>query len=208
MVDNSIRTYIATGVMLLATSTAGAQSRPIPESQWTRDTHIWLARAMVAEAGWKAERDHIAIAYVLARRWRRLTENWPSLRFIDVIRNYCAGLGDYTREFTARQRWLRGLSWTDDKPEGWPRAASWPRHLPLWRNALELSARWSEGGLRDPCRGRAWHWGGTIDTPQGRMVALNCGKTRNTYYRVEPVANRASHAVSGKIRAARTPVKR
>jgi hypothetical protein len=208
MVDNSIRTYIATGVMLLATSTASAQNRPIPESQWTRDTHIWLARAMVAEAGWLAERDHIAIAYVLARRWRRLIENWPALRFIDVIRNYCAGLGDYTRELTPRQRWLRGLSWNDDKPDGWPRAASWPRHLPLWRNALARSARWSRGGLTDPCRGRAWHWGGVIDTPQGRMVAVNCGKTRNTYYRVQPLRTGASMENFGKNGAARTVAKR
>jgi hypothetical protein len=196
MVDNSIRTYIATGVLLLATSTASAQSRPIPESQWTRDTHIWLARAMVAEAGWKAERDHIAIAYVLARRWRRLTENWPALRFIDVIRNYCAGLGNYTRELTARQRWLRGLSWNDDEPDGWPRAASWRRHLPLWRKTLERSARWSQGGVVDPCRGRAWHWGGTIDTPQGRMVAVSCGETRNTYYRVLNAKKSSSRANS------------
>jgi hypothetical protein len=204
MVDNSIRTYIATGVLLLATSTASAQDRPIPESQWTRDTHIWLARAMVAEAGWKAERDHIAIAYVLARRWRRLAENWPALRFIDVIRNYCAGLGNYTRSLTSRQRWLRGLSWNDDKPEGWPRAASWKRHLPLWREALARSARWSQGELADPCRGRAWHWGGTIDTPQGRMVAVNCGETRNTYYRVLRVAPRAAAAAAPKNRDART----
>jgi len=184
MVDNRIRAYIATGVIVLAASTADAQRRPIPEGQWNRETHIWLARAMVAEAGWKAERDHIAIAYVLARRWRRLTERWPALRFIDVIRNYCAGLGDYTRELTNRQRWLRGLSWSRDEPEGWPRAVSWSRHLPLWRDALKRSARWSKGRLKDPCRGRAWHWGGTIDTPVGRMVQVNCGETRNTYYSV------------------------
>ncbi len=202
MVDNNVRAFIATGVMVLAASTASAQARPIPESQWNRETHIWLARAMVAEAGWRAERDHVAIAYVLARRWRRLTENWPAFRFIDVIRNYCAGLGDYTREFTARQRWLRGLSWSDEKPNGWPRAASWSRHLPLWRNALKRSARWSEGGLTDPCRGRAWHWGGTIDTPQGRMVAVNCGKTRNTYYRVLNQKKRSSQANSAEGPAA------
>ena len=198
MVDNRIKAFIASGVMVLAASAASAQTRPIPKSQWNRETHIWLARAMVAEAGWRAERDHIAIAYVLARRWRRLTEDWPALRFIDIIRNYCAGLGSYTREFTARQRWLRSLSWSDEKPKGWPRAASWSRHLPLWRKALRRSAQWSKGGMSDPCRGRAWHWGGIIDTPQGRMVPVNCGKTRNTYYRVLNHKKRPSQADSSR----------
>jgi hypothetical protein len=186
MVDINMRKYIVSGAVVLATSTASAQTRPIPESQWTPEAHIWLSRAMVAEAGWKAERDHIAIAYVLARRWKRLAERWPTLRFIDVIRNYCAGLGDYRRELTARQRWLRALSWKDAQPKGWPRSASWKRYLPLWRATVLRSARWSEGRLRDPCRGRAWHWGGVIDTPQGRMVPVDCGHTRNTFYTMYP----------------------
>jgi hypothetical protein len=140
---------------------------------------------MVAEAGWRAERDHIAIAYVLARRWRRMVERWPRMRFLDIVRTYCAGLGDYRREFTPRQQWLRSLSPTGTKPKGWPDGASWTRHLPLWKAALERSDRWRQGKLRDPCRGKAWHWGGVIDTPQGRMVPVDCGKTLNTFYSVD-----------------------
>ncbi len=178
--------YIATGAVLLATSAATAQSPPIPEAQWTPQTQLWLARAMVAEAGWNAETDHVAIAYVLARRWRRLSERWPAFRFVDLIRSYCAGLGDYRRELTPRQRWLRALSWDSEKPSGWPRKSSWRIHLPLWRAALKRSGDWSQGRFRDPCRGRAWHWGGVIDTPHGRMAAVSCGTTRNTFYRLVP----------------------
>ncbi|MBN1654277.1 MAG: hypothetical protein JXA30_10950 [Deltaproteobacteria bacterium] len=200
MSENIMKKFITTGAVLLATSASSAQhAPPIPENQWTPSTQVWLARAMVAEAGWTSENDHIAIAYVLARRWRRLTERWPELRFLDVIRNYCAGLGSYRRELTPRQRWLRSLSWNDLVPEGWPEGISWDRHLRYWRSILERSDRWSKGNLLDPCRGRAWHWGGTIDTPRGRMVPVNCGETQNTFYnlsieteeRVAPAPGRA-----------------
>jgi len=185
MFMNDLKKYITAGAVLLAASSAVAQPPPpIPKSQWTPSTQVWLARAMVAEAGWHAENDHIAIAYVLARRWRMLTERWPQLRFIDVIRNYCSGLGSYRRELTQRQKWLRSLSWNDLVPESWPAGVSWQRYLRYWQSVLERSDRWSKGDLKDPCRGRAWHWGGTIDTPRGRMVAVDCGTTENTFYRI------------------------
>ena len=191
MSRNDIKKFITTGVVLLATSSAAAQHRPpIPKSQWTPSTQVWLSRAMVAEAGWHATNDHIAIAYVLARRWRRLAERWPALRFIDVIRNYCAGLGSYRRELTPRQRWLRSLSWNDLVPENWPSGIPWQRHLRYWQSILERSDRWSKGDLKDPCRGRAWHWGGTIDTPRGRMVPVDCGTTQNTFYRISAEASK------------------
>lgn len=155
----------------------------MPTEQWTPHAHVWLARAMVAEAGWEAKSDHVAIAYVLSRRWKRAKERWPTLRFVDVIRNYCAGLGSFRRSLTPRQRWLRALGFeVEAAPDGWPRGASWRRHERLWRGALKRSLKWSRGELRDPCRGRAWHWGGTIDSPHGRMVAVDCGETRNTFY--------------------------
>ena len=181
-----MKKYILSCAMLLVTTTVGAQP-PVPRHEWSPQTHLWLARAMVAEAGWKAERDHVAIAYVLVRRWRRMTQRLSRFRFVDVIRNYCAGLGDYRRSMTPRQRWVRDL-WADAvEPEGWPRSrASWKNHAPLWRATLERSARWGRGELSDPCRGKAWHWGGVIDSPRGRMVAVDCGRTRNTFYRLEP----------------------
>jgi len=177
-----MRKYLATGAVFLMTSTASAQVAPLPASEWTPQTQLWLARAMVAEAGWNAKLDYIAIAYVLARRWRTMTERWPALRYVDVIRRYCAGLGDYRRQPSARQRWVRALSWDDAPPSHWPKNASWKQSLPLWRAALTISEKWGKGELKHPCRGRAWHWGGLIDTPRGRMVPVDCGQTRNTFY--------------------------
>lgn len=192
MSKNNIKKYITTGAVFLIASTVSAQKAPIPKAQWTPQTQIWLARAMVAEAGWQSERDHIAIAYVLARRWRRLIERWPALRFMDIIRNYCAGLGGYRREPTQRQRWLRELNWNDLKPVNWPKKVSWVHHLSKWRSILGLSDKWSKGEIADPCRGRAWHWGGIIDTPRGRMVPINCGETHNTFYTISKKADKKS----------------
>lgn len=169
-------------VSLLICSSASALRQPLPESQWSAETHLWLSRAMVAEAGWTGERDHVAIAYVLARRWHRVKERFATLRFLDIVRNYCAGLGDYRRSLTPRQHWLRGLGFGPEEPSGWPRDVSWARHQSLWKAALTRSMKWFRGELRDPCRGRALHWGGTIDSPQGRMVPVDCGETRNTFY--------------------------
>ena len=169
--------------------------RPVPAQQWTPDAHVWLARGMVAEAGWLNDRDHVAIAYVLARRWKRVTERYPTLRFLDVIRNYCAGLG--AREAaTARQLWVRALPAPDspmDAPEGWPRSASWPQHRKLWRQVLQRAQHFAMGQLADPSRGRAWHWGSCDsrlpDLPRalrmidaGRWVPLDIPGTRNCFY--------------------------
>lgn len=167
---------------LLICTPANAARVPLPASQWTADAHLWLSRAMVAEAGWRSDRDHVAIAYVLARRWHRAKLRFATLRFVDIVRNYCAGLGDYRRSLTPRQQWLRGLGFLPARPEAWPRKVSWERHEPLWRAALLRSQRWSLGKLKDPCRGRALHWGGTIDSPHGRMTPVDCGETRNTFY--------------------------
>lgn len=137
---------------------------------------------MVAEAGWEAERDHVAIAYVLARRWRRISERYLTYTFVDLVRNYCAGLGEQV--FTPRQRWLRGLTFLGVVPAGWPTAASWSRHHPLWRAALYRSDAWFRGMLSDPCRGKALHWGGTMDSPSDRMQKVDCGQTLNIFYEV------------------------
>jgi hypothetical protein len=170
------------------TSTVSAQTAPLPATEWTPQAQLWLARAILAEAGWNAKADYVAISYVLARRWRQMLERWPSMRFIDVIKSYCLGLGDYRRQPTERQRWIRSLSWDGSTPENWPHKISWDKHLPFWRKALAVTEKWVKGELSDPCRGRAWHWGGTIDNPHGRMVTVDCGAKRNTFYGLRPKA--------------------
>ncbi|MGW8286342.1 MAG: hypothetical protein ACWGPR_11560 [Candidatus Deferrimicrobiaceae bacterium] len=154
----------------------------LPQEQFTPRAHIWLARAFIAEADWQAERDHVAIAYVLARRWRRAVARCPTLQFVDVVRNYCAGLGDWKRSLTPRQLWVRALSRGLEQPDHWPPKASWAAHVGYWRAALRRAERWQLGELADPCRGRALHWGGKMDDPRGRMKRVDCGDTANIFY--------------------------
>jgi hypothetical protein len=174
----------ALATMLSFAGVASARP-PIPPEQWDRSTHLWLARAFVAEAGWKARRDWAGIAWVLAGRWRRASKRWPALRFVSTIRGYCAGLGE-GRSRTARMAWVHGLRPDMLAPGGWPAGASWERHEPWWRDAVRMAERWSRGGVGDPCRGRAQHWGGPdgLDPPRGRMERVDCGETLNVFYRL------------------------
>lgn len=185
-----IRT-VAAALCLLVAASATAQS-PLPQEQWDDTTRLWLARAMVAEAGWEAPRDHVAIAYVITRRWKRAVQRWPQLTFLDMLRNYCAGLGTAGRELTPRQIWIRNLDELgpmseSEAPKGWPSSkARWSAHRDLWGQIVSRATAWGAGELPDPCRGRAEHWGGTTDLPKTRMVPVDCGDTENTFYELVP----------------------
>jgi hypothetical protein len=177
---------LALGLCLLIASVALALPAPLPPGQFDAEARLWLARAMVAEGGWTSERDHVAIAYVLARRWRAAQARYPGVRLVNVIRRYCSGLEPGLAQATPRQRWLRALSPTLEEPDGWPsEKASWVRHRPVWAAVLDRAEAWSQGKLPDPCRGTSWHWGGEMDSPKGRMYRVDCGATRNTFYGLE-----------------------
>lgn len=171
--------------LFIANARAAQPQRPIPAEQFDKRTHTWLARAMVAESGWLAQNDQIAVAYVFARRWKAMHKRWPHLRFVDVIFSYSAGIGASRREYTKRQTWIRSLSPTMAKPVGWPRAASWRRHRPLWSRAMDRADLWARGMVADPCRGKAEYFGGGMDKPTKRMIVVKCKGVRNIFYRVE-----------------------
>ena len=168
--------------IILVLSLPVSAKAPLPEEQLQKSDYVWLARSMVAEAGWESERDHIAIAYVLARQWRMQQKRWPKLRFRDLMFRYVKGLGGHRREYTIRQRWIRSLSPAMTEPDHWPKRASWERHRPLWAATLVRVEQWAQGRLPDPCQGDAWHWGGTMDFPKQRMIKIDCGETKNTFY--------------------------
>src|SRR3954468_9786734 len=93
--------------VLLFTVPAFAYGRPlIPESEWNDETRLQLARAMVGEADWH-EPDHVAIAFVLAKRWRIHQLNRGPITFQRYIELYSASL----RGDTNRTNWLHSLPW-------------------------------------------------------------------------------------------------
>jgi hypothetical protein len=61
----------------------------------------------------------------------------------------------------------------------------WSEHAPLWQAALERSRQWFRGRVKDPCKGRAWNWGGTIDrqlAKDKRLTPIDCGDTGGTTF--------------------------
>src|SRR3954468_19184117 len=102
--------------VLLFTVPAFAYGRPlIPESEWNDETRLQLARAMVGEADWH-EPDHVAIAFVLAKRWPLYRAHHQDASFQQYIALYSAPL---RRDLGARSAWLRSLTWgTIEGPHG------------------------------------------------------------------------------------------
>lgn len=181
---------------------ARADVRLLDSKQWTPETHLWTARAAVAEVGWHdgkgwsqekkdaKELEQIAVWYVLRSRWLQLSERWPKLRFLDVLKAYCA-LG--TRgQLSKRQRWIRQLTLDGRQPAGWPPSASWEKHQPLWIETLDRAEIWAKSRAEsNPCPG-ANHFGGLRagDVPRGRMMRHPCSDRfeafdGSTFYTVE-----------------------
>jgi hypothetical protein len=161
--------------LLLLCSSASAQ---VPATEWTPDAKVWLARALVAEAGWSAEDDHAAIMWVLVRRWRILQEPYPGIRFTAVVRAYCSALSPRLGRPSPRQAWVRALEWGKPPGEGLRRFSE------AWRDVQQLVMDWQEGWVPDPCPG-AVHWGGSMDVPWLGLVRVSCGSpTANHFYRL------------------------
>jgi hypothetical protein len=149
---------------------------------------------MVSEAGWLAKRDHAGIAHTLARRWRVRRERWPGVTFEQVIRHYCAGFYLKEASLDPRQLWVRQLNPMGVKPAAWPQNVRWDKHLVWWRQVMQRVDQFAAGRLSDPCRGQSWHWGGPMDYPEGRMVKVDCGETRNTFYTLVPKNREETYA--------------
>ncbi|MFT3926683.1 MAG: hypothetical protein QM778_29330 [Myxococcales bacterium] len=149
--------------------TAQASARPFLDVGEELDdpTKLTLARAMVGEADWHAP-DHVAIAFVLAKRWPIYRTHHPEATFQQYIALYSSPL---RRDLGARSAWLRSLPWG---PIEGPYAQRWDQ-------VRALVERFSQGKLRDPCPG-AMHWGGAMDRPAAGMRPVSCGYTRNIFY--------------------------
>jgi hypothetical protein len=171
-----MKKWFSVCAVLLLTSVA--QADILPEDQWNEEVAVWLARAMVSEAGWKSQNDHAAIAWVLKRRWETRVDRDPEWTFLDQIKHYCTGMkGKASR----RDRWVRDLSPDGSKPQGWPRNVSWETYLPAWNNAWDLANAWVEGEVKDPCPA-ADHWSAPRIRPSGNLRRVKCGGTQNVFY--------------------------
>jgi hypothetical protein len=149
---------------LLATR-AQANPRPLPAGEWDQGTRLTLAQVMVGEADWN-EPDHVAIAWVLARRWQRARLK-STVSFQDYMQRYSSPM----KVDSERARWVRALPWGELPGP----------HKKRWSRVLELVNAWGAGKLSDPCP-NAEHWGGTMDRPGRSWEPISCGLTRNIFY--------------------------
>jgi hypothetical protein len=158
-------------LLSLASPAYAYRKPPLPSDEWDEGTQLTLARAMVGEADWH-EPDHVAIAFVLARRWRIHQARQEPVPFQRYISLYSAPL----RSISPRTKWIRSLPWG---PVDGPYSERWDR-------VQRLVTAWGEGRLKDPCPS-AVHWGGAMDRPSKRWHPVSCGLTRNIFYtRREP----------------------
>lgn len=181
-----IAVAIIASVLVLCSeiATAGGPLRPIPAEQWTPQARYMVARCAVGEAGLSREREHVAIAQVIARRWARRVKQDGEWTIKHQVSAYCAG---YSPSSAANQ-------WVKDLPRGqqdqWPREAG--SHEAEWWKLHDRLDAWSEGRVHSPCRG-ADHWGGlriAIDrrrankaVSEGRWRKIKCQvETANTFY--------------------------
>lgn len=169
--------------LILYTTTAFAH-KPIPDHQATDENLLWLSRALVSEVGFKGERGHAIISWILARKWRNRYKQNTDWTFKKQIKSYCT-------EFKAqainpeRKRWVSHLPADGvTKPKGWPKQHRWSNFKKYWIRIQNFVKDWSEGLIPDPCGGKATDWAARFYKPNlDYFKKVNCGNTKNVYYR-------------------------
>jgi hypothetical protein len=201
------RTIVSIGCCFAVIGTVAAVSIAEPQSsvvisdrEWRKSAKLWIARAMVSEAGWDETRDHIAIAYVLYRRWQQVKKRYPAFPMTNVISRYCAGFGKTV--YSKRQAWVKNLEADGTRPRGWPPDIRWNDYRDRWLSVLETAEEWRSGLHPDPCRGLSRYWGGPMDRPSKRMIRMDCGETKNYFYTVKPLLIESASSEAASVQPA------
>ncbi len=151
-------------------------SRPVPAKQWNDKTKLWIARSCVGESGWSPEECY-GIAWVYATRAEQL-----NVHVRVVARQYSAAIKDHS----ASKLWIRNLTLTGKRPNGWPDRLKWSNHKQKWLDLLACLDRWAEGEVENPVLG-ANHYGGKMDIPGKRWTRIPAPLFRNRFWRSEDV---------------------
>jgi hypothetical protein len=195
------QTIALIGVILLSFGIVGFSSTPtVPEDQWTRETRLVLARALVGEVGFilddKDEMEQAAVAYVFLSRYETRSRLQEGETFVKTIRAYSTAVRP-SRRPTRRQRWVRALPaptlWLRGgieeaisslpPPRGWNKKARWSNFQDKWVRTYLMVQQWYEGKVENPCPG-ARHFGGDMDPRRGAMKKMVCKyRFGNTFYR-------------------------
>ena len=139
-----------------------------PRDTANEDPALLLAQALVAEAGWTFQADHVAIPYVVSRR-----ATLPAFRHAtqpqnEVLLAYVSAFRCYGRPCdTERMGRMRSLTW------------------PILETRAPALARLAKAWVRgdrptDPCPA-AWHWGSHHDGRDSPLPIISCGVTSNLF---------------------------
>lgn len=204
-------------VVGFVTGAADCRARALADEsiphEWYDSTHGWLSRAVVAEAGWTSEDDHVGIANVLLRRLAvvRKMEGYEGYTFTQQIRNYCSGLAYRLPNASPRAKWVRnlpyempatdpglrseleavgwgGIQYAMPRPKHWPRKLPWQHYAMYWNEVLKRMQKWQNGGFGDACP-EAMHWGSDTGLDRTNAVdngwiEVDCGNTVNKFYKL------------------------
>jgi hypothetical protein len=146
------------------------------------ETTLWMARAMLAESGIVNTQDQIAVGYTLIRQWERARRK---VSLINIIRNYCTGLGEGDK-VSYRIKWILELDEKGTKPPSYNTKieGNWENPKKAWLEILEMARKVLNWELLDPCHGKSLHWGSVKDNPHPSLVRVTCDGVINIFYTI------------------------
>jgi hypothetical protein len=136
-----------------------------PEAEAGSEDRLRLVHTLLGEEGWRPTNGHPAILHVLERR-----RHLPAHQGFTLTR--------MANEYSA---FLKPNPKKNDLPH---RTAIYALNIetaPQW--AVRLVDKFLENprSIKDPCRGRAWHFGSKQDVLTSKRHRVNCGKTNNIF---------------------------
>lgn len=174
------------GIMADSCKRAGSQDAPRASEA------LLLARVCVSEAGWSCWARHDGYAIheaTLTRMVRRRIENVPrSLRWALTTYSPRATGVEQTRD--ERLRWVSQLNERGDTPRDWPPPphVAWASYRGQWLSVLDRAREVVTWTLDDRdewsvCDESPSDWAAPEHPPSAGLRLVNCGRTRNRFYR-------------------------
>jgi len=128
------------------------------------ENRMVLVRTLLGEAGWRPVNDHPAMLHVLERR--RTLPAHEGYTLTDMAQAYAKFLDPDRDPELPHRKAINALD-IDTAPQ-------WA--VKLVDDFLEDPEK-----VKDPCRGRAWHWGATWEVMVPKSRRVNCGRTLNVF---------------------------
>ena len=140
---------------------------------WTAEAKLDLSKAILAESNFRDEQEGAAIAWVLTKRWRRLSADTP---ISQMIRNYCALWEPQSYQYySERSTSIRAATLQSPPGRGYSRR---------WKALTAFVERFAGRQITDPCP-EAMHWGSEDDrkrVPDWKVVCVFGKSPRRQYF--------------------------